>query len=79
MTGSFRRLLRNLRKAAEMTILPGLIDKRLKCGRYRGEVLRLGGKRREVLAVVYGSTIEEMRRRKYACVKMLEEIEREKS
>lgn len=79
MTGSCRRLLRNPRESLEMSILPGLIDKRLKCGRYRGEVLRLGGKRREVLAVVYGETIEEMRRRKYACVKILEEIEREKS
>lgn len=59
-----------------MTILPSLIDKRLRCGRYRGEVLRLGGKRREVLAVVYGDTIEEMRRRKNACVKMMEEIEK---
>lgn len=59
-----------------MTILPSLIDRKLRCGRYRGEVLRLGGKRREVLAVVYGETLEEMRRRKYALVKLLEEIER---
>lgn len=64
-------------KGLPVTILPGLIDKKLRCGRYRGEVLRLGGKRRDVLAVVYGDTIEEMRRREYAVAKLMEEIERE--
>ena len=53
-----------------MLVLPGLYDKKLK-NRWRGEVLSLTPKK-EIIAFVYGDTLEEMRLRKYAVAQILD-------
>jgi len=51
----------------------GLWDRRLKKG-WKGEVLMFTPKK-IVIAVVYGDTLKEMRRRKWAIVKALKKTE----
>ena len=46
------------------------VDRRLKRG-YRGEVCRFNFGKRETVAVVYGQTLAEMRRRKWAVVRAM--------
>jgi hypothetical protein len=61
-----------------MIILPGMNDKRLRGngGRWKGEVWLFNPKG-EVIAYVYGKTLDQMRRRKHLIYKMLKEEEDE--
>lgn len=61
-------------------ILPDLVDRylNLRDGRKKfvGKILAIDGGKKKVIAHVYGTTIEEMRARKYAVLKALKEIEK---
>ena len=54
--------------------VPGVRDTRLPSGRWRGRILNLAtGPRHELVAYVYGETVEKMRERKHAMVRALQQ------
>jgi hypothetical protein len=57
-----------------MHVLPGLRDKILKT-RVRGQVVGLENGKWYTLAYVYGKNLKEMRKRKHAILKALDDLE----